>query len=46
MSELLHGVDRQRREWSPAQIEIAEDSRPAVMTEIGLRTAEMRATAR
>lgn len=35
-------VDRHAREWSPAQIEIAEGLAAAVMTEIGLRTAEAR----
>ena len=32
-------VDRHAREWSPAQIEIAEGLAAAVMTEIGLRTS-------
>ena len=35
---VLSVVDRHPREWSPAQIEIAEGLAAAVMTEIGLRT--------
>ncbi|MGZ8782431.1 MAG: PAS domain S-box protein [Gaiellaceae bacterium] len=34
----LCAVDRHAREWSQAQLEIAEDLAAAVMTEIGLRT--------
>ena len=37
---VLCTVDRHAREWSPAQIEIAEGLAAAVMTEIGLRRAE------
>jgi two-component system cell cycle sensor histidine kinase/response regulator CckA len=36
---VLCAVDRHAREWSPAQIEIAEGLAAAVMTEIGLRTS-------
>jgi two-component system cell cycle sensor histidine kinase/response regulator CckA len=36
---VLCTVDRHAREWSPAQIEIAEGLAAAVMTEIGLRTS-------
>ena len=36
---VLCTVDHHVREWSPAQIEIAEGLAAAVMTEIGLRTA-------
>lgn len=36
---VLCTVDRHAREWSPAQIEIAEGLAAAVMTEIGLRSA-------
>jgi two-component system, cell cycle sensor histidine kinase and response regulator CckA len=39
---VLCTVDRQVREWSPRQIEIAEGLASAVMTEIGLREAEHR----
>ena len=39
---VLCTVDRHAREWSPAQIEIAEGLAAAVMTEIELRTAEAR----
>jgi PAS domain S-box-containing protein len=39
---VLCTVDRHAREWSQAQIEIAEGLAAAVMTEIGLRTAEAR----
>ncbi|HEX4929883.1 MAG TPA: ATP-binding protein [Gaiellaceae bacterium] len=39
---VLCTVDRHAREWSPAQVEIAEGLASAVMTEIGLRTAEAR----
>jgi two-component system, cell cycle sensor histidine kinase and response regulator CckA len=35
---VLCSVDRHAREWSPAQIEIAEGLATAVMTEIGLRS--------
>jgi PAS domain S-box-containing protein len=42
---VLCAVDRHAREWSPAQIEIAEGLATAVMTEIGLRTS-LAATAR
>ena len=40
---VLCTVDRHAREWSPAQIEIAEGLAAAVMTEIGLRSAVERA---
>ena len=36
-------VDRHAREWTPAQIEIAEGLAVAVMTEVGLRSAVERA---
>ncbi len=39
---VLCTVDRHAREWSPAQVEIAEGLAAAVMTEIGMRTAEAR----
>ena len=39
---VLCSVDRHAREWSPAHIEIAEGLAAAVMTEIGLRAAELR----
>ena len=39
---VLCSVDRHAREWSPAQIEIAEGLAAAVMTEIGRRAAELR----
>ena len=42
---VLCTIDRHAREWSPAQIEIAEGLADAVMTEIGLRTS-MAAAAR
>ena len=40
---VLCSVDRHAREWSSAQIEIAEGLAAAVMTEIGLRNAVERA---
>jgi PAS domain S-box-containing protein len=36
---VLCSVDRYAREWTPAQVEIAEGLAAAVMTEIGLRTS-------
>ena len=40
MIGVLCTVDRHAREWSPAQIEIAEGLAAAVMTEIGLRNVD------